>query len=190
MSDGAIPNDKLTMLIGQPPSDGKDGEMSKYIRKPEIPLYSEMKKPTDKDIFIFGSKEAKINNSDTVQLAMYRYIEGYGITPEQAAAILGIGRTTLYNYLADTRELTYSMLCAICIGLRLHPDRQRHLFHISHIERPDREYSTHTRDLIIIEYLEECAFDRAYSLSACNKALRANGQKTLHPYCLDIEGSK
>lgn len=164
--------------------------MNKYIRKPIIPLYSEMQKPKDKDIFIFGSTEAKINNSDTAQLAMCRYIADCCITPEQAAAILGIGRTTLYNYLADTRELTYSMLCAICIGLRLHPDRQRHLFHLCHIERPDREYCTDPRDLIIIEYLEECAFDRAYSLTACNKELKTGKQKMLHPYCLDTEESK
>lgn len=164
--------------------------MDKYIRKPYIPLYSEMPKPKDKDIFIFGSKEAKKKGSDTAQLAMFRYIEDCGITPEQAAAILGIRRTTLYNYLADTRELTYSMLCVICIGLRLHPDRQRHLFHLCHIERPDWEYSTDPRDLIIIKYLEECAFDHAYSLSACNKALKDGKQKMLHPYRLDSEVGK
>jgi transcriptional regulator with XRE-family HTH domain len=164
--------------------------MNKYIRKPYILLYSEMPKPKDKDIFIFGSKETKKNGSDTAQLAMSRYIGDCGITPEQAAAILGIGRTTLYNYLADTRELTYSMLCVICIGLKLHPDRQRHLFHLCHIERPDREYSTDPRDLIIIEYLEECAFDNAYSLDACNKSLKDGKQKMLHPYCLGTEDRK
>ena len=138
-----------------------------------------MPKPTDKNRFIFGSKKAKENHSDTFPLAIKRYTDGYGISIEQAAVVTGVAASSLYNYIADHRELTYSVMCAICIGLRLHPDRQRHLFHLCHVERPDRDYCTDPRDIIIVEYLDECAFDRAFSLTACNDAIIKINRKPL-----------
>ena len=190
MSDGEIPNDRQTMFILYP-SDGKEGyKMKEYIRIPEIPLYNEMPKPKDKDCFIFGSKKAKIDHSDTFPLAIKRYTEGYDISIEQAAAVTGIAASSLYNYIADYREVTYSVMCAVCIGLRLHPDRQRHLFHLCHVERPDRDYCTDPRDLIIVDYLDECAFDRAFSLIACNDAIININRKPLSSLSSDKEGSE
>ena len=70
-------------------------------------------------------------------------------------------------------------LCAVCIAIRLHPFRQRYLFSLLLYAMPgDQDYRKADKN-IIRAYLDGCAFDKRYTLTACNEQLKAIHTKPL-----------
>ena len=75
--------------------------------------------------------------------------------------------------------MQYDWLCAICIALRLHPCRQRYLFSLLMYALPCYQDFRKADKNIIMAYLDGCAFNNRYTLTACNEQLKAIHAKPL-----------
>lgn len=144
-----------------------------------IPLFSDREKPQDFDVYVFGSNKPSDKEKDTLRNALKRYLTDYNVSPSQLAELTGISRTSIYYYLSDTRQISYRYLCAICIALRLHPTRQRHLFSLAGYLMPDERGNTRQSDYILRNHLDACAFIESFSLATCNDRLKAIGERPI-----------
>lgn len=159
---------------------GKDGNnMSKSRKSPRIPLFSESKEPHNYDIYVYGSDSPLDKERDTFSAALGRYLSNGGasekkISARKLSALSGVSKTSIYYYLRSERGITYNSLCALCIALRLHPIRQKHLFCKAHVMMPTDEPYPNMRDKIIRCFLDCCAFQEKYTVNACNIRLIAN----------------
>lgn len=164
--------------------------MNKGNSASRISLFSEREKPQSDDIYVYGSEKTADKEQDTFAAAFDRYLNDSGmsgkrVSPRKLSLITGISKSTISNYEHGLRQATYDNLCAICIGLRLHPMRQRHFFCKSHFMIPTNEPYPDKRDKIIRSYLDACAFQKEYTVRACNDELIANGCEPLT--CLNSE---
>lgn len=153
--------------------------MSDRKKTPRIPLFSERKVPQNIDSYIYGSDSADNKETDTFADALSRYLSDSGVNSKKVSArklciISGVSKSAVYYYLLGERRISYETLCAICIALRLHPMRQRHLFCKAHIMMPCDEPYPNRRDKIIRYYLDNCAFSDKCTVIACNDELIRN----------------
>ena len=99
--------------------------------------------------------------------------------PENACKTDGNCSIFALTYLSGKRKMQYDYLCAVCIAIRLHPFRQRYLFSLLLYAMPcDQDYRKADKN-IIMAYLDGCAFDKRYTLTACNEQLKAIHTKPL-----------
>lgn len=169
--------------------------MSKSRKAPRIPLFSECKEPHNYDIYVYGSNDPLDMERDTFSAALSRYLENGGvagkkISARRLSALSGTSKTSIYYYLRSQRGITYDSLCALCIALRLHPIRQKHLFCKAHIMMPTDEPYPNQRDKIIRSFLDSCAFQEEYTVCACNARLIANGFEPLSHLISGKEGEQ
>ncbi len=155
-----------------------------------IPLFSDKEIPQDFDVYVFGSNEPFEKEKDTFRKALKRYIADYNVSPTRLAELTGISRTSIYYYLSDTRQVSYRYLCAICIALRLHPTRQRHLFSLAGYLMPDERRNARSIDYILRNHLDACAFMESFSLAACNDCLKAIGERPITKLILSKEDKR
>lgn len=119
-----------------------------------------------------------ISMSRTRTASAWHYVE-INISQKTLARLTGIAPSTLSRYLSGKRKMQYDYLCAVCIAIRLHPFRQRYLFSLLLYAMPgDQDYRKADKN-IIRAYLDGCAFDKRYTLTACNEQLKAIHTKPL-----------
>lgn len=136
-----------------------------------IPLFTECNEPDDFDVFVYGKKHLEERTQDNFGKALRRYLDDVSLRSNQFARLTGFSKASVSYYLSNEREIGLDNLCAICIALRLHPKKQRHLFRLSHKILPDDTGFEGDRDTIIRSYMDSCAFDIRSTLSACNAKL-------------------
>ena len=158
--------------------------MSRKKTAPRIPLFSERKEPENKDNYIYGSEVTAEKESDSLAKALSRYLSDGGpankkVSVRMLHTLSGVSKSAISYYLLGVRRVTYETICAVCIALRLHPMRQKHLFHKAHIMMPCDEPYPNKRDRIIRYYLDNCAFVERCTVCACNDELKANGCEPL-----------
>ena len=151
--------------------------MKSIIQIPRIPLFTEIEEPQSYAIYIFGTDNRLLQDEDTFGDALARYLNEYNISQDMFARMTGISQCTISRYLKNERKIRQRYLCAVCIALRLHPFRQRHLFFKSD-------------NLILCDYLNGCAYNESYTLTAFNDRMKKLGVKTLTNLTSDMEGSK
>ena len=153
--------------------------MMNDLHTPQIPLFSELEEPQSYEIYVYGTDDLIDQHTDSFSLAIGRYLGEIGISQNMLSKVTGIASSTLSRYLSGKRKIRYDYLCAVCIALRLHPCRQRHLFSLLLYEMPcERDFSQSDK-YIIRAYLDGCAFDKRYTLTACNDQLTAIHAKPL-----------
>lgn len=153
--------------------------MSKQKSAPRIPLFSERREPSNRDKYIYGSEKYEDKVKDTFPKAFSRYMsdsgpDGKKVSARKLHTLSGVSKSAINYYLLGSRRVTYETLCAVCIALRLHPMRQRHLFAKAHIMMPGEEPFPNKRDEIIKYYLYNCAFTKF------RKLMRRNACTDLH----------
>ena len=147
--------------------------MKSIIQIPRIPLFTEIEEPQSYAIYIFGTDNRLLQDADTFGDALARYLNEYNISQDMFARMTGISQCTISRYLKNERKIRQRYLCAVCIALRLHPFRQRH-----------------QADYILCDYLNGCAYNESYTLTAFNDRMKKLGVKTLTNLTSDMEGSK
>lgn len=128
--------------------------------------------------------------NEPLSSAMCRYMNFRGIGTNELAALTGIAASTISRYRSGKRGIRREYLCAICMALRLLPCQQRHLFAITHLEMPDDKQLLDNREYIIRDFMDGCAYNDCFTLSLCNRTLRANGEKMLTSLISEQEGSE
>ncbi len=113
--------------------------MSKKKPDPRIPLFRERKEPKNKDKYIYGTENDEEKRNDTFELVFARYLSDSGrnnkkVSTRTLSVLTGISKSEIHYYLHGERRITYELLCAVCIALRLPISRQEHLFHKAHIQ--------------------------------------------------------
>ncbi len=164
--------------------------MKSIIQIPRIPLFNEIEEPQSYAIYIFGTDNRLLQDADTFGDALARYLNEYGITQDMFARMTGISQCTISRYLKNERKIRQRYLCAVCIALRLHPFRQRHLFFKSDNLIPGTYGFKNQADYILCDYLNGCAYNESYTLMAYNDRMKKLGLKPLTSLTSDMEGGK
>lgn len=164
--------------------------MSNDIHTPHIPLFSEMGELQSYGIYIFGTDDLFEQHNDSFCLALSRYLCEVGVNQKMLSRLTGIASSTISRYLSGKRKIRYDYLCAVCIALRLHPCRQRHLFSLLRYSMPCEQNFSNHEEYIIRAYLDGCAFDERYTLTACNDQLKAASTKPFTSLISDKEDSE
>lgn len=153
-----------------------------------IPLFGDTDEPQNYDVYVYGSSDPVNMIRDTFSAALKRYISELNVGNNQLARITGISQSSIHCYLNDKRSIGYEYLSAICIVLRLHPSRQRHLFDLAHCAMPDDKRMEKPRGVIIRSFLDSCAYIDKYTLVLCNKRLKSIGARPVTSLTSDVEG--
>lgn len=107
------------------------------------------------------------------------YMKEKHIKASQLVILSGINKNQIYKIIDSRKEISYDYLCAICIALRLEPEKQENLFSLAHYAFPDSTERSSIRDTIIRAFLDRCAFVKDYSIDNCNKILILYKEKPL-----------
>lgn len=172
------------------PTERTEIFMKSIIQIPRIPLFNEIEEPQSYAIYIFGTDNRLLQDADTFGDALARYLNEYGITQDMFARMTGISQCTISRYLKNERKIRQRYLCAVCIALRLHPFRQRHLFFKSDNLIPGTYGFKNQADYILCDYLNGCAYNESYTLMAYNDRMKKLGLKPLTSLTSDMEGGK
>lgn len=149
------------------------------LHTPQISLFSEHEEPQSYEVYVYGTDDLNEQNKDSFCVALCRYLDEINISQKTLARLTGIAPSTLSRYLSGKRKMQYDYLCAVCIAIRLHPFRQRYLFSLLlYAMQGDQDYRKADKN-IIRAYLDGCAFDKRYTLTACNEQLKAIHTKPL-----------
>ena len=149
------------------------------LHTPQISLFSEHEEPQSYEVYVYGTDDLNEQNKDSFCVALCRYLDEINISQKTLARLTGIAPSTLSRYLSGKRKMQYDYLCAVCIAIRLHPFRQRYLFSLLLYAMPcDQDYRKADKN-IIRAYLDGCAFDKRFTLTACNEQLKAIHTKPL-----------
>lgn len=164
--------------------------MDKKIHTPRIPLFRGLEETQSIENYVYGSDDLTAQLGDTFCSALDRYMREIDVSRKMLSNLTGIALSTISRYLSAKRQIKYEYLCAICIALRLHPCRQRHLFSLRRYSMPcEKNYAEHS-DHIIRMFLDGCAFVEGYTLSACNEQLIAHDTPALTKLNSETEDSK
>ena len=112
--------------------------------------------------------------------ALARYMNEMSIDRKKLTELTGISDSAIYFYLNNRHEISADYLTAICIALRLHPLRSKYLFSLTRHRLRFNSF----RDLICLNYLFACAFNKDYNLSNCNQQLKQLRMKPLTSLCV------
>ena len=151
--------------------------MMNDLHTPQILLFSEQEEPQSYEIYVYGTDDLVEQHKDNISQDMF-------------ARMTGISQCTISRYLKNERKIRQRYLCAVCIALRLHPFRQRHLFFKSDNLIPGTYGFKNQADYILCDYLNGCAYNESYTLTAFNDRMKKLGVKTLTNLTSDMEGSK
>lgn len=110
--------------------------MNTVIHTPQISLFSEQEEPQNYEIYIYGTGDFNKLHHDSFGLALDRYLREINISQKMLSRLTGIAPSTISRYLSGKRNIRYDYLCAVCIALKLHPSRQRHLFTLMRYAMP------------------------------------------------------
>lgn len=172
------------------PTERTEIFMKTIIQIPRIPLFTEIEEPQSYAIYIFGTDNRLLQDADTFGDALARYLNEYSITQDMFARMTGISQCTISRYLKNERTIRQRYLCAVCIALRLHPFRQRHLFFKSDNLIPGTYGFKSQADYILTDYLNGCAYNESYTLTAYNARMKKLGMKPLTNLTSDMEDGK
>ncbi len=172
------------------PTERTEIFMKTIIQIPRIPLFTEIEEPQSYAIYIFGTENRLLQDADTFGDALARYLNEYSITQDMFARMTGISQCTISRYLKNERTIRQRYLCAVCIALRLHPFRQRHLFFKSDNLIPGTYGFKSQADYILTDYLNGCAYNESYTLTAYNARMKKLGMKPLTNLTSDMEDGK
>lgn len=164
--------------------------MNTVIHTPQISLFSEQEEPQNYEIYIYGTGNFNKLHHDSFGLTLDRYLREINISQKMLSRLTGIAPSTISRYLSGKRNIRYDYLCAVCIALKLHPSRQRHLFTLMRYAMPCETSICRQSEYIIRAYLDGCAFNVRYNLTACNERLRSIRSKPLTSLTSDKEDSK
>lgn len=143
--------------------------------------------PQDFAFFIYGTSDSETQTSDTFSLALNRYLREAKIKSNMLSKMTGIAKSSISRYLSGKRSITPDYLSAICIAIRLHPARQRHLFALMEYSMPGENDFIKPKAYIVRSYLDGCAYNCKYSLISCNQRLCSIHEKPLTKLlCEDI----
>lgn len=131
------------------------------------------------ELLVYGINDLSKQFNDTVSAALSRYMTEAKIGVRKLSRMTGIPNGTISRYLHGTLKYDSDYLCAICIALRLHPCRQRHLFTMLEINMPDERGKDRNRAYIIREFLDGCFYNESYTVAICNKRLVNANMKAL-----------
>lgn len=161
------------------PTERTEPSMMNDLHTPQILLFSEQEEPQSYEIYVYGTDDLVEQHKDSFCLALCRYLDEIHISQKTLARLTGIAPSTLSRYLSGKRKMQYDCLCAVCIALRLHPCRQRYLFSLLMYALPCYQDFRKADKNIIMAYLDGCAFNNRYTLTACNEQLKAIHAKPL-----------
>lgn len=191
-----IPNDNIIVSICvSRPTERTRKIMSRKKSDPHIPLFSERKEPKNTDRFIYGSENDGDKRNDTFEMTFARYLSDSGrnnknVSTRILSILSGVSKSEIHYYLQGKRRITYDLLCAVCIALRLPLSRQEHLFHKAHIMYPCVEPYPSKRDEIIKYHLEHCSDLDRVTVRSCNDELISNDCDPLNELTSDKEDDK
>lgn len=155
-----------------------------------VKLHSERKNDCNLVVLVYGTEDVYEQSKDTFKAALNRYIAEYNFTQTHLEMISGVSQASISRILSGKRMIRRDSLYAICIALRLHPSRQRHLFQLLEWEMPDGSTTNKFRSLIIRDYLDGCAYHEKFTLSACNSELQKKECRPLSNPFTDTEETK
>ena len=164
--------------------------MKTIIQISRIPLFTEIEEPQSYAIYIFGTDNRLLQDADTFGDALARYLNEYSIAQDMFSRMTSISQCTISRYLKNERTIRQRYLCAVCIALRLHPFRQRHLFFKSDNLIPGTYGFKSQADYILTDYLNGCAYNESYTLTAYNARMKKLGMKPLTNLTSDMEDGK
>ena len=133
-----------------------------------VPLYNEMKDVTDFEVYIYGTKDAEEQKQDSFSKALKRYADDSGINAGELAKLTGISKSAVNYYFSGERSVSFNTLIALCLALRLHPLRKKHLFELTNYTLHENE----KRYYVLSEYLSGCAYEERFNLHTCQMKLK------------------
>ncbi|MCM1316432.1 MAG: helix-turn-helix domain-containing protein [Alistipes senegalensis] len=133
-----------------------------------VPLYTEREEVTDFDMYIYGTKDAEEQKHDFLGKALKRYADDIGVNATELANLTGISKSAVNYYFSGERLVGFNTLISLCLALRLHPLRTKHLFELTNYtlhENSERYYT-------LVEYLSGCAYAEKFNLYNCQVRLK------------------
>ena len=115
----------------------------------------------------------KTDRENTFPELLTRYmneLKNKGITEQDISAVTGLTKSVISQYLNGKKVPTTESLAALCIGMRLYPERSELL--ISMANRGLSKFAP--RDRIIIRYLTFCSVREDDTVISCNRELVKN----------------
>lgn len=134
----------------------------------KVPLYIEREEVTDFDMYIYGTKNAEEQKQDFFGKALKRYADDIGVSAGELAKLTGISKSAVNYYFSGERQVGFNTLIALCLALRLHPLREKHLFELTNYTLHENE----KRYYVLVEYLSGCAYEEKFNLNACQMRLK------------------
>lgn len=139
-----------------------------------VPLFTNISSTFDKNKFLRGGKNI---TTDSTGAALNRYRKSIKLNMDDLSLMIGTSKTMLFYYLKGTRKITFNVLVALCIALRLHPIRIDYVFSLSQFELRESE----PRYAILKSFLYGCAWNEKLTLDYCNIVLKSNNLEPLLP---------
>lgn len=173
MSDGAIPNDRITMFVCVLPFNRERMVIqmeSTYTHAVSIPLPN----PSESyDLMraVFGSDNLEGTKKETAVEALLRYMSERDVGNNQLAYMTGIDKGVISRYLNNKRVISKEHLCLICIALRLMTCQQKHLFDILKEPMPCMLGIPDIAEYIIKHHMDGCFYDENMTVIHCNDQL-------------------
>lgn len=159
---------------------GKDGDVMKTNKIPQISTNCSAEVRTDYLIETFGTNDVEEQLNDTLGAALKRYMNARHIGTGKLARRTGLSKCTISRYKNGTATyINENYLYAICIALRLRPCQQRQLLKVAHVNMPDEWGKNRTRAFTIRDFLDGCSYDDRYTVAACNARLVEIGAELL-----------
>ena len=120
----------------------------------------------------------KTDKENTFPELLTRYmneLKRKGITEQDISQVTGLTKSAVWYYLNGKKMPSADSLAALCIGMRLYPERSRLL-----IKTAKKDFSDFDpRDRIILRYLRFCSVKANYTVAACNQELKNHNFQTL-----------
>ena len=120
---------------------------------------------------IFGTLIRKNQETDTLNVALKRYMSEREIGTNKLALLTGIPKASISRYCNGTAEMKRDHLYAVCIALRLRPCQQRHLMNLAEFRFPDERGHNRKRAYVIRSYLDGCFYSDQFTVARCNTVL-------------------
>lgn len=115
----------------------------------------------------------KTDRENTFPELLARYVnelKNKGFIEQDISAVTGLTKSVISQYLNGKKVPSIESLSALCIGMRLYPERSELL--ISMANRGLSKFAP--RDRIIIRYLTFCPVREDYTVISCNRELVEN----------------
>ena len=120
----------------------------------------------------------KTDRENTFPELLTRYVnelKSKGITEQDISEVTGLTKSTISDYLHGKKIPAARSLAALCIGMRVYPERSEMLMTMA--GKTLSPYLPHDR--IVKRYVTYCSVRMDYTVTSCNQELRDNKMETL-----------